>query len=95
MVLAKGQQVRITNPESGRPCSGPRSRKSELALRRIDTDNFNRSTARDKSLSESAVAAAYIEPTTIGRNVEPVQKDFARSATPTTHESLVGFSIRE
>src|SRR6476619_7569027 len=93
--LAKGQQVRITNPESGRACSRPRSRKGELALRRIDTDNFNRRAARDNGLGESAVAAAYIEPPTLGRNVEPVQENFACDATPTTHQSLVGFSIRE
>jgi hypothetical protein len=84
-VVAKGQCVRITGPKSGRCCSGPRSSKSELAFRRIDPDNFNRSTASDKSLGESAVTATYIEPPTIGRNVEPVQEDFACDATPPTH----------
>src|SRR6185369_15031145 len=84
-VLAKGQYVRITNLKSSRPCSRPPSCKCDLTLRRIDTDNFSRSTARDKSLGESAVTAAHIEPLTIGRNVEPVQKNFAHDATPATH----------
>src|SRR5262249_28682060 len=55
-VIAKGKCLRITDPELCRLCSGPRSRKGELALRGIDTNNFGRSTASDKRRGEGAIA---------------------------------------
>jgi hypothetical protein len=94
-VIAKGKRLRITDAELRRLCSGPRSRKRELALRRIDTNNFGRSTTSDECRGEGAVATAYIKPSHIRRNVEPVQENFAGESTPTTHESLIGFSIRK
>jgi hypothetical protein len=92
-VIAKGQCLRIADPEIDRLCSRSRSRISELAFRWIEGDDFAGSAASHKRFGESTVAAAYVEPSEIYWNVEPVQENLAGEPTPTTHQSLVGFSI--
>jgi hypothetical protein len=77
--------VGITIPESGRPCSGPRSRKSELALRRIDTDNFNRSTARNVPGSRASGATRLCEPLANRTAHFPARRSSKRALSPHQH----------
>src|SRR5579859_6971989 len=91
----EGQRHGIPLHEYRAVCPRPCARECKLALRWIDTSDFDRRAAPHELLGESPIAAAHVEPALTSVRRQPIEEALSHELAPGAHQALISCSIIE